>query len=1157
MKRLSIIGLLIGLASQTFAQTYADHSALSQGRWVRMAITQDGPYELDAAFLQEAGFDVGSLDPRQIRMFGRPGGMLPQANDVERPDDMPELAIVVTGEGDGVFNSGDRVLFFAQGAHGLTYNSESEQYAHEYNLYSDTSYYYLTVGPGNGMRVEEAADPGPSTFTSESNRAIFWHEVERENLLKSGRFWLGEKFDLTLQRTYAYPLISPNSDGNVWVRLNVAAMSDVNTSFDISVNGVVAGSVALNAVNIGNTETRRFWTKQGIFSIPVSSLNATDSIRVTLTYKKSGSSRSEGWLDWLEVEYGASYNVAGRDRAYFTRADKQAGMGEVASISVSGLTNNYRLWDLTNPLKPVSVPFTANGSSATASIAAETANGQLLAFRSPLSVSSSPEVVANQDLHGLSLVDYLIITPPQFREQANRLATFHQDFYGRSTAVVTPQQIFEEFSAGRQDVSAIRDFIRMFWVRSNGVSPGFVMLFGDGGYIYKYFNQNVNNNTNFIPTYQSRDSWEPTDSYTSDDFFVMLEEDEGFWGENSGVPGDSKVEVASLDAAIGRLPIESVEEAEQIVTKIIEYATNPTSDHFGDWRNRIVLVADHKEGEGNTHVRQANGYTSQIRDANPCFNVDKIYMDNYQMVLSGGLTRFPEGRDALLTAFDEGALIVNYTGHGGEQAWSNSRILENSDILKMKNTYRTPAVVTATCEFGRFDDPTVRSGAEIMVMTPEVGAIALFTTVRLVYSSPNQTLNQNFYREIFSFDSTASRMPTIGEAMYRTKNRTFQSGTLANLNSRNFTLLGDPGLILNYPKLEGRITHINGAAIQPGQLDSLKSLGRYEMSGIITDEAGNPRPDFNGEMDITVYDKPSLFTTRLSNYSFTWQKNRIFNGRCTVKDGEFSFEFVVPIDISYEDGSGKISLYFHNEVIDGAGCYEDLYVGGTDAAAQVDDEGPEVDLFINDESWVGGGMTDANPYLFARVFDDIGINTAGSGIGHEISAVLDGDQANTFLLNEFYEADLDDFRSGTVRYLLRDLELGEHTLSIRVWDVANNPSEAQTTFIVTDNARLVIDQILNYPNPVINQTNFLVAHNQAGAELELKIDILDMRGALVQQLSSEFTASGNVSRDLEWDGTDQNGRQLSDGFYVYRVVLTNKSTGEEVTAAKRLVLVRP
>ncbi len=1156
MKRLILIGLLCWLASPIVAQTYADHSQLAQGTWVRIPVVEDGPYALSASFFQAAGFNTAQIDPRQIRIFGRGGGMLPQANNVERPDDMPEIPIEVIGEDDGVFNAGDQVLFYAQGPHAWRYQSESEQYQHEYHLYSDTNYYYLTIGPQNGLRVQESTVSGTPTFTSQSARSTFWHEQDLENPLKSGRYWLGERFDLTTERIYTYPLHAPSADGFLLVRVQVAAQSDVNTSFTVSAGGKTLGTLSLGSVNLGNSEARRFWTRSGSFTLPVNQLPPGDSVQIAITYIKNGSSRSDGWLDWLEVEYVSEWNVENRAQALFHLAEKQAGAGQIAEVKLQGMSNAYRIWDVSDPIRPVAVPFVLNGSEATLQLSAERADMALLAFRNPLPITLSSEPVANQDLHSLPLVDYLVITAPAFRAQAQRLADFHAQTYGRSTAVVTPEEIYHEFSAGMQDVSAIRDFIRMFWVRSNGISPGFVTMFGDGTYLYKYISQNVNNSTNYLLTYQSRDSWEPTDSYTSDDFFVLLEDHEGFWGENSGVPGDAVVQVNTLDAAIGRLPIENEAQAKEIVDKIIAYATNPGSEYFGDWRNRIVLVADHKEDEGNTHVRQANGYTSQINQANACYNVDKIYMDNYPQVLSVGLPRFPEGREALLTAFDQGALILNYTGHGGEQAWSNSRILENTDILKMKNTFRTPAVVTATCEFGRFDDPTVRSGAEIMVMTPEVGAIALFTTVRLVYSSPNQTLNQNFYREVFTFDSLAGRMPTLGEVMYRTKNRTFTAGTLANLNSRNFTLLGDPGLSLNYPKYQAVITHINDQPVTPGQMDSLQSLASVEVRGEIRNELGQPLPNFAGEMDITVFDKPSVFTTRQSAYTFTWQKNRIFNGRCTVENGQFRFSFVVPIDISYENGDGKFSLYFHNETTDGAGCYEELYVGGTDASAEPDDQGPRVELFINDENWVDGGITDANPYLFARVFDDNGINTAGSGIGHEISAVLDGDESNVLILNEFYEADLNDYRSGSVRYLLRDLELGEHNLRIRVWDVANNPSEARTTFIVTDNAVAALDQVLNYPNPVIDETRFLVAHNQAGEELELVIDILGTDGRLVRQLRHLFTAEGNVSRDLSWDGTNEAGNPLNDGFYIYRVSVRNLSTGQVIEAVRKLVLVK-
>ncbi|MEL6853314.1 MAG: C25 family cysteine peptidase, partial [Bacteroidota bacterium] len=441
-------------------------------------------------------------------------------------------------------------------------------------------------------------------------------------------------------------------------------------------------------------------------------------------------------------------------------------------------------------------------------------------------------------------------------------------------------------------------------------------------------------------------------------------------------------------------------------------------------------------------------------------------------------------------------------------------------------------------------------------MESGIGAIALFTTVRLVYSSPNALLNKHFYENVFTFDEDKGRMPTLGEIMMRTKNKTFQRGSLANINSRNFTLLGDPGLILNYPKLRAQITHINGREVSAGQIDSLASLSKVTVSGTITDEFGTPQDTYLGDMDITVFDKPSRFTTRLSNFSFFWQKNRIFNGLSSVQDGAFDFEFIVPIDVSYEDGEGKVSLYFHNDTIDGSGCVSNLYVGGTDPNAVPDDEGPEVKLFINDTSWVSGGITDPNPFLYAIVRDENGINTVGSGIGHEISGTLDDDNANVIILNQYYTAKKDDYREGTVQYRLRDLEVGRHTLSIRVWDVANNASEASTEFIVSDNAVLALGEVLNYPNPFTEGTRFMVGHNQYGEDLELEINIYTLSGQLVHTLSSDFTATGNNYQALSWDGKTDHGRDITQGIYVYRVSLRHPATGQEKVVSKKMVVLK-
>ncbi|MEL6654467.1 MAG: hypothetical protein AAFQ87_27075, partial [Bacteroidota bacterium] len=334
------------------------------------------------------------------------------------------------------------------------------------------------------------------------------------------------------------------------------------------------------------------------------------------------------------------------------------------------------------------------------------------------------------------------------------------------------------------------------------------------------------------------------------------------------------------------------------------------------------------------------------------------------------------------------------------------------------------------------------------------------------------------------------------------------------------------------------------------------SLARISIRGVVEDAGGQQLTNYNGDMDVTVFDKPSRFVTRLSNFTFSWQKNRLFNGKVTVDNGEFFFEFVVPIDISYENGFGKISLYFHNDEFDGTGCYRELHIGGTDPDAVVDTKGPEIDLFMNDNRWRDGGVTGTDPYLYAEVFDENGINSAGVGIGHEITGELDGGEA-FYLLNDFYQSEANSYQRGTVRYQLNELAEGPHTLKIRVWDVANNFSEDETNFIVTSDPIAVLDQVMNYPNPFGDDpTTFMVSHNLDGKDVRLKIVISNLNGQIVKELEEEFYAVGNVYEGMQWDGKSANGSPLANGMYVYRVLLEDMTSGQSIEAASRLVLLR-
>lgn len=1153
---LSIIALLHS-PQPTHAQgrTYASRSVLSEGEWYKIGVTRAGVYRLDRQFLSQLGLNPGSFDPRNLRLYGNGGGMLPQPNSAPRHDDLLENPIVVQGEEDGRFDEGDAVLFYGDSPHQWQYEADADAYTHRWHLYADTNYYFLTVANEPGKRIQPQTVSGTPTNAAAACRGLAFHERDVENPEKSGRYWLGEGFSgIVNERSFAFGLQDRVPEGEVRVRLRLAANADRTTSFRVLQDGQLMGTLSISRIQNSATAPA-YLTRTHSYTLPASAISG-DSLRLRIEYNASGDADARAWLDWVEVDYDRDIARNAQDMFWFALP---AAGSEPLRLRLS--SEAYTLWNITQPVNVQAVPL----QQAEAVVAAEQEQ-RYLAFKGGFLRPTAEGRVPNQNLHGLDLADYLIITHPVFRGEAERLAQFHRDHYGRSVHVVTPQEIYHEFSSGKRDVSAMRDFVKMFYDQSSGLLPGFVLLFGDGTYDYKGLLKDPNTQQplgrNFVPTYQSRNSWSPVSSYTSDDFFVILDDEEGFWGENARIAGDpfvldndKQVDLDNLlDAAVGRLPVETPAQARLMVDKIIDYATNP--EGFGSWRNKVVLVADHFERDHSTHISQADSYTNVILSNNACVNLEKIYMDNYPAESTPNGIKFPKGKEALLGALDEGSLLVNYTGHGGEDAWSHADILLPNDIQNIQNAHRLPAYITATCSFGHYDDPETRSGAEtLLLMGENRGSIAMLTTVRLVYSSPNATLNANLYREIFTFDEEKGRMPTVGEVMKRTKNRTFSRGSTTNINSRNFTLLGDPGLILNYPRLNARITALNDLPLQQGQVDTLRSLSKVEVQGVVEDPFGNRISSYEGEIAITVFDKPSQFTTRLSPFSFSWQKNRIFNGTASVKDGQFTFSFVVPIDISYEEGTGKISLYFSGTEGDGGGCFTNMYLGGTEVAVIPDTRGPEIQLFINDEHWIDGGITDANPYLYALVSDSSGINTVGSAIGHEIIGILDQDEANAFTLNEHYTAKKDSYSEGEIWYQMRKLEEGEHELMLRVWDGANNPSEARTTFIVARNEKMVLDRILNVPNPFQHATEFRIGHNQAGKDLEATVRIYSLAGQLVKELKARFFATGN-QYSIEWDGQSEAGTPINNGMYLYQVLLKNPETGQEAMEVRRMLLMR-
>lgn len=1129
-------------------EEYATHSVLATGNWYKIAVQQDGVYKMDKAFLDALGINTATIDPRNIRIYGNGGGMLPEANSALRYDDLQENAIKVSGEEDGRFDAGDYVQFYATGPHRWVYDSVAKKFVHQLNIYSNDACYFITTDLGAGKRIgvqQNLNDVANVTVNTFDDRAF--HEQELENFLESGRDWYGESFEFETTQSFPFSFSNLITGVPVQVTATVASKSIYTTNtFTMSAAGQV-----INSADIAKVCSDYTCPFANIAKLQGSFTASSGNFEIQLNYKRNGQD-AVGWLNYIEVNLQRQLSWTGNQMNF--RSIASAHQGNISKFTVSNTNASLVIMDVTNPLNCQRQAVTDGGSQMQFTIATDTLHEFVIFADNEGYTPAAIGKIPNQDLHGLAQADYLIVTPPGLLTYANELADFHREKSGISVNVVTTDEVYNEFSSGTLDISAIRDFTRMFYNRAGTdatMLPKYICLFGDGSYDNK---GNIEGNQGPIPTYQSANSVSATSSFVSDDFYGLLDATEG---------GNILDPNAKLDIAIGRLPVNNEDQAASVLNKIKIYGS---PESFGNWRNVVTFVAD--DEDNNTHIKDADDVAVEVSASYPVYNFDKIYFDAYQQISIPGGTRYPDANIAINNRICNGTLIMNYVGHGGVGGWAHERVLGINDIESYTNLYKLTLFVTATCEFSKYDDPAVESAGEKLLSNNQGGAIALVTTVRLVYSSANRLMNQAFMDNVFL--PVNGVIPPLGEVFRKGKN-----SIGGDTNNRKFTLLGDPALTLNYPELDIATTTINKQPAGSSN-DTLKALQLVTIEGKVNDANGNTMTSFNGTLYPTVYDKPIIYQTLANDpgsqvRNFVLQKNIIYNGKASVKDGIFSFSFVVPKDISYQYGFGKLSYYAENGVIDANGYKNDVVIGGVSDTANLDDKGPEVKVYMNDDKFVTGGITDENPSILVKLSDENGVNTVGTGIGHDIAGILDNDSKNTLVMNDFYSADLDSYQSGEARYPLTSLSEGLHTIVVKAWDVYNNSSEGSTEFIVSSSAELALAHVLNYPNPFTTRTEFMFEHNMPGQMLEVMVQIYSVSGKLVKTIrqsvmpemmafnsagcSDAGTAGGYRVNNIFWDGKDDYGDPIGKGVYVYKLTV-HADNGMKADTFEKLVILK-
>ncbi len=1132
------------------------NSVLSSGSWYRFQVDKSGIFKISRQFLQQLGINMDAVDPRTIKLYGNGGRMIPYANSDAYPMDLAQNAIRVIGESDGYFHDDDFILFYAEGPNGFDVKRNTN-----INIYNTATNYYINISPGNGKRIQPMIQPSGSVdMVIDTFQDYQYHEVDEYNLANVGRRWFGDRFDIETSKTFDFSF--PNIISTIPVKLitYVASTSEIPTSMDLKLNGTSVSNLVIPAV----TETTL--VSESVFNGNVDVSNS--NIAITLDYNNGGNPSALGYIDYISLEATRELKFAGGQLTFYNRA--VSGAAGIGQYNVSNASQVDEIWDITD-LYNIRNLYNSNAAG---TISFTSALGTLKkfavvaspSFHEPTMVSNP--YVNNQNIKGSIFnnaqgvfqdIDYIIISPVSFVGQAERLAQINRNQYGLNVKVVNLNGIYNEFGSGVQDIGAIRNFVK--YVYDNASTPErrlkYLCLFGDGSFDYK---DRIPNNTNFVPSWHAYDSFNLTSSFISDDFYGMMDANEGEMQTSD-----------KLDIAVGRILADSPQQAQELVDKIASYYVEAS---YGNWRNNVVMVSDDVDESWEKDIQlTTDAIGDNIAQAKSFINVTKIHADAFVQQSSAGGDTYPTVKTALVNAIESGALVVNYFGHGGEDGLTKERIFEKPDSQNLNNVCKLNCFVTVTCEYTRFDNPLRPTAGEFTYWNKNGGAIGLLTTTRQIFVSVGISFNIVLSEYLFSYnpndDYADNEYPSMAEALRLTKN----DPSISGIGQRRLVFfIGDPAMKLAFPKPDVRLTKVNDVPVSQ-TTPTLQALSRAKMSGEVTDLNGNVISNYNGVLAVNIYDKKVERTTLANDrvreggqfikMDFETLGATIFRGQASVTNGQFEFEFIVPRDIGIPEGNGRVSFYAKkaNALDDQSGANNSsVVIGGLNQNAPEDAIGPVIQLYMNDENFVSGGITNDSPSLLVKLEDENGINTA-SGIGHDITAILDGDETNPYILNDYYQSEVDDFQRGTANFPLRDIEPGLHTLTLKAWDVYNNSSVSEIQFVVHDeNQSLVIENVLNYPNPFVNYTEFWFNHNSSDA-LDVSVQIFTVSGKLVRTLNGQTNTSeccgkgtSALSRDIVWDGRDDFGDKIGKGVYIYKLTVRSPLLNKSVEKIEKLVI---
>ena len=1119
MKRILCVLLFVfGLLTSAWADSsrYASESVLNSGKWVKIQVAEDGIYKLTAADLKKMGFS--NLD--KVAVYGYGGWPLDEDFSTTYIDDVPEVA---------VWRSADYLLFYGKGPRKWEYSSSDKSFIHTNNPYSNYGYYFVTEKETAGRTMEKAASAAGATLQVTTFDDYVLHEEELVSVNSSGRELYGESFTSTLSRdfTISVPGIT-NDEGKA--TLSFISRGNGTITMNVDGNALISGSVSV--------PSDEYEVARELYRERAWMADKGETVKVNIGYSTTGHKNVH--LNYFRLQMKRQLKVY--DNYTFFRS--LSARGNASRFVIQGADASTLVFDVTDGVNPQQMETSLNGTELSFSIPASASLREFVVVK-PSQIKAPVTVgeVANQNLHALPQQDMIIIAQPNFTTQAERLAEAHRTKDNLTVRVVTPESIYNEFSSGTPDATAYRRFMKMFYDRktSEADAPKYLLLFGDGSFDNRKLTSAWKSvdMSNMLLTYQTENSLS-SQSYVIDDYFGFLDD----------ADNKKSLQNKKLCLGIGRFPIRTVEQATQMVDKVISYMENR---NIGSWKNNLCFMADdgsNTDGFMTEHMEFADQLAGYVESEHPEFLVNKLYYDAYKKDMTAGT--YPDVRSGLQKLLKDGLLLFNYTGHGGTTALSDEKVLTQTDINQFTYTH-LPVWVTATCDFTRFDDLNTSAGEDVF-LNKSSGGIALFTTVRVAYSRPNFPINDNVIRNLFERNN--GRRRTLGEVMQATKN------TLSSVYKLGFCLIGDPAVKMAYPEFGMKVTTVNGQSVD-GNSISFKALEKITVEGEVLDVSGQLVTDFTGIVNPTVKDsKVTVTCLKNSNkddspaFTFTDYPNTIFIGNDSVRNGKFSFTFTVPKDISYSNLQGKMNLYAVDTESgnEAQGNFDNFIVGGTSDTAETDTIGPEIRaLYLNDTTFVDGGQVNTTPYFVAELWDKSGVNITGSSVGHDMMLVIDESTVLSYNLNSYYELLPGEDGTGIVKFPIPALEPGKHTAEFWVWDILNNSTVRTFTFEVVEGLKPFLFDVIATPGIAREQVTFHLMHNRPESRMRVGIMVYDLAGRQLWKHEESGTSGLFENYTVSWDLTS-GGARMRPGVYIYRAAISTDNSKDATKARKFIIL---